>query len=75
MNNKKIMHELILILIVSLSFAAVYSAEIGEVSHNDSSNSHDNIHISGSNNITDVMGSVSPIHQFNYENTTIITFN
>lgn len=75
MDNKRIMQGLILVLIVSLSFAAVYSAEIGEVSHNDSSNSHDNIHISGSNNITDVMGSVSPIHHFELENTTVITFN
>lgn len=75
MNNKKIMQGLILILIVSLSFAVVYSAEIGEVSHNDSSNSQGGIHISGSSNITDVMGSVSPIHHFQHENVTIITFN
>ncbi|WP_407379670.1 hypothetical protein [Methanobrevibacter sp.] len=61
MESKKIIQCLVLALIISLSFAAIYATETGEINHNNTSSDQNGIHISGSNNITDIMGSVSPI--------------
>ncbi|WP_459537959.1 hypothetical protein [Methanobrevibacter sp.] len=66
MAGKTILQGLVLVLIVSLAVAAIYAAESGEVSHDDSSNGQAHLYISGSGDVSHVMGSVSPIHSHSY---------
>lgn len=72
MKSKKIIQCLVVALIISLSFTAIYAAETGEVNHNDSSSNQNGIHISGSSEITDKMGSSSPIHNHTQPNTLVL---
>ena len=65
MANKKIMQCFILILIVSLTCAAIYATEAGEVSHSDSSNKLADLHISESINVSHVLSSANQIQHDN----------
>ena len=47
MENKRIIQGLILILIVSLTCAAIYAVETAEVSHTDSSNGQGRLTLAG----------------------------
>ncbi len=61
MVNKKIMQYFILILIVSLTCAAIYATEAGEVSQSDSTNKPADLHISESSNVSHVLSSAKQI--------------
>ena len=61
MDGKIILKGLILILIVSLAFAAIYATETEET-HNDSSNGESHLYISGSGDVSHVLDSENPIH-------------
>jgi hypothetical protein len=54
MNKARLIQVLILALVVSLAFAGVYASDGAEVSHADSTDSADGLHISGSSDVYDV---------------------
>lgn len=60
MENKRIIQGLILILIVSLTCAAIYAVETAEVSHTDSSNGQGRLYISKSGDVSHVADTITP---------------
>lgn len=72
MESKKIIQCLVVALIISLSFAAIYAAETGEINHNDSSNNQNEVHIKGSGEVIDLMGPVGPVHHHTQPDTLVL---
>ncbi len=62
MKRARLIQVLILALVVSLAFAGVYAAgEAGEVSHADSTDDVDGLHISGSGDVCHVSSCLKPL--------------
>ena len=54
MDRRNLIRGLILLLVVSLAFAGVYASDGAEVSHADSTDSADGLHISGLSDVCHV---------------------
>lgn len=71
MENKRIIQGLILVLIFSLTCAAIYAVETGEISESDSSNNGGHIHISRSGENIHVLDSIRPTFDINDYDTSV----
>ncbi len=65
MEKNYIIQGLVLILIVSLTCAAIYAIETEENSSIDTSNNQDQISISESGDVSDVVDYITPTHGIN----------
>ncbi|WP_407377381.1 hypothetical protein [Methanobrevibacter sp.] len=64
MKKATLIQGLILVLVVSLAFAGVYAAtEVGEVSHDDSTDHVDGLYISGSGDVCHVASCNVPLSE------------
>lgn len=63
MDRRNLIRGLVLLLVVSLAFAGVYASDGAEVSHADSTDSADGLHISGSADVCHVSSCFKPLDE------------
>lgn len=72
MDMKKIIQCLIILLVISMTFACIYACEIDDVSNGNSSDGSDGLYISGSGDVCHISKNTHEAHQHNNIDTIVL---